>query len=278
MSKSRNYVFTINNFTTADEDQLRAFSSSEQCKYIAVGKETGEEGTPHLQCYVELSGARTLSWCKRVISSRAHFEVRRGTSDEAASYCKKDGDWWEEGKQRKRPGTRTDLNVIREAITEGKSELYIAENWFAQWVQYRRSFSAFRRLLLDTPRSWKTFVNVIWGVTGTGKTRFVYQQHRDEDIYVYPGKGWFDGYMGQRIVLFDDYRGDVPIGLMLQVLDRYPLHVPVKGGHVNWNPRRIYITSNVMPTLWYDSLDVMTLNALQRRLTRIDYIDYKIFD
>mgnify|MGYP000591172797 CR=1 FL=1 len=276
-TKSRNYVFTLNNFTPADEQTIQAFADSPQCSYVVYGRETGESGTPHLQGYAELSGARTLAWVKRAISPRAHFEVRRGSSTEASTYCKKDGDFWEKGEARVRAGTRTDLNIIRDAIKEGKSELYVAENWFAQWVQYRRSFDAYRRLLLDTPRQWKSFVNVIWGTTGTGKTRFVYQQHPDDDVWVYPGKGWFDGYLGQRVCLFDDFRGDVPISLLLQLLDRYPLHVPVKGGHVNWNPRRIYITSNVMPTLWYDSLDISTQDALQRRFNRIDFVENTLF-
>lgn len=277
--KARNYCFTLNNFNDAEHADIKEFAETAQCKYITVGEEKGEEGTPHLQGYCELSGARTLAWCKRAISSRAHFEPRRGTSTEAATYCQKDGKWWEKGTRSQPRGAagRVDLDQIRQLIDEGKSQLYIAENHFAQWVQYRRSFNAYEQLRRAQRRKWKTFVNVIWGGTGLGKTRFVYQQHRDEDVWVYPGKGWFDGYCGQPVVLFDDYRGDLDISTMLQVCDRYPMDVPIKGGHVNWCPRRIYITSNVMPALWYDNLDGESRAALFRRLDRIDAVNEAIF-
>lgn len=277
--KSRNYCFTLNNYDAASHDAIKAFADTPQCKYITVGEEKGEEGTPHLQGYVELSGARTLAWCKRAISARAHFELRRGTSEEAATYCQKDGNFWEKGTRSSPRGAsgRADLDSIRQLIDEGKSQLYIAENYFSQWVQYRRSFAAYEQLRMAKRRNWKTFVNVIWGGTGLGKTRFVYQQHKDDDIWVYPGKGWFDGYCGQPVVLFDDYRGDLDISTMLQVCDRYPMDVPIKGGHVNWCPRRIYITSNVMPQLWYDNLDAESRSALFRRFNRIDAINEAIF-
>lgn len=274
-SKARNWVFTVNNHTDEDQAQLKNFSNSEQCTYIVVGEEKGEEGTEHLQGYVELNGARTLQWCKRHVNARAHFEPRRGTGSEAATYCKKDGIFWEQGTLK--ISGRVDISEIKQHIDEGKSQLYIAENYFKQWVQYRRSFSAYEQLRRAKRRQWKSFVNVLWGGTGLGKTRFVYQQHPDEDIWVYPGKGWFDGYCGQRIVLFDDYRGDLEISTMLQVCDRYPMDVPIKGGHVNWCPRRIYITSNVMPSLWYPNIDGESRAALFRRLNRIDAINESIF-
>jgi hypothetical protein len=280
-SKSRNYVWTLNNYTPEEEKQIISCASSSQFTYVTFGRESGDEGTPHLQGYCELAGARTGSWLKRQPGfARVHYETRRGTSEEARTYCQKDGDFFEAGtaRQSRRQRSRTDLAEVKEAIDEGKSELYVAEHYFSQWVQYRRSFKAYYELRRAAKRSWKSFVNVIWGGTGLGKTRFVYQQHPDDDIWVYPGRGWFDGYSGQRIALFDDFRGDLEISTLLQVLDRYPLDVPIKGGHVNWNPRRIYITSNVMPALWYESLDGESRAALFRRLDRIDVVNENIFE
>ena len=48
----RNLVFTVNNYTEADFNRLL---SHEHFKYVIIGKEVGENGTPHLQGYAEQS-------------------------------------------------------------------------------------------------------------------------------------------------------------------------------------------------------------------------------
>jgi len=123
-------------------------------------------------------------------------------------------------------------------------------------------------------------VEVIWGKTGTGKTRYCHDVARifyDSDVWIYPGRGWFDGYTGQQVAIFDDFYGDVSIDVMLKVLDLYKLNVPVKGGFVAWNPKRIYITSNKSPTDWYNELNMNQLEALLRRFHKIEYVDENIY-
>ncbi len=59
---------------------------------------------------------------------------------------------------------------------------------------------------------------------------------------------WFDGYEGQKDVIIDDMVPDcMAVGLFLRLFDRYPMSVPIKGAFVNWNPRRVFITSNFCP-------------------------------
>lgn len=58
------------------------------------------------------------------------------------------------------------------------------------------------------------------------------------------GNVWFDGYMGQKRVVLDDYRSyHLPFNFLLRLLDRYPIQVPVKGGYVNFIPEEIIVTS-----------------------------------
>ncbi len=63
-------------------------------------KEKGENGTVHLQGYVAFSVRKSLATMKNVNGS-AHWEVRRGTHDEAKAYCMKpesrEAGPWEEG-------------------------------------------------------------------------------------------------------------------------------------------------------------------------------------
>lgn len=95
MSKgSRSWCYTINNFTEEDRNGLRAL----KCSYNVFGYERGDEGTPHLQGYVQLATQKTLSAMKKIMP-RAHLEIRKGTIDQAVDYCKKEGDFEEFGKK-----------------------------------------------------------------------------------------------------------------------------------------------------------------------------------
>lgn len=278
--KARNWCFTLNNWTENEYTALKHWcQQSQQVSYAVLGKETGEEShVEHIQGYLELNGARTLQWVKRQPGlRRAHAEPRRGSGLDAAAYCQKDGDFWQTG-QLKEPRKRSDLIEIQSHLDDGRSLKWIARNYFSKWCQYGRRFEAYVALQRSIPRQWKSWVNVIYGRSGVGKTRFVYQQHADDDVWVYPGQSWFDGYKGQPVALFDDYRGDMDISLLLRVLDRYPMVVPVKGSHQNWCPRRIYITSNLMPEMWYPDLDSETQIAFRRRLNRVDVVNESLFD
>lgn len=85
-----------------------------------------------------------------------------------------------------------------------------------------------------------------WGDTGTGKSKKAYEGLDSDQVLFIAKSGqqlWFDGYRGQRRVVFDDFRKDwCTFHYLLQLLDRYPIDVPVKGGFVPWRPGEIVIT------------------------------------
>jgi hypothetical protein len=169
------------------------------------------------------------------------------------------------------------LDSIKELIKEGKDEEYIAENFFSKWAVYRRSFQAYAALI-QVKRSWKTKCFVIWGKTGTGKTRYCHDQVMSSQFWSPGDFNWFDGYRGQPIVIIDDYRGEYPLQLLLKLLDRYPMQVPIKGGFANWNPRKVYITSNTRPSSWYLNADALSIEAMYRRFDDVTEVWEKLYD
>ena len=52
MSRLRAFVFTLNNYTDVEYDRIVYFCSDK--KYSIIGKEVGQNGTPHLQGYCSL--------------------------------------------------------------------------------------------------------------------------------------------------------------------------------------------------------------------------------
>ncbi|MFR5929940.1 MAG: hypothetical protein ACLUGI_04780 [Subdoligranulum sp.] len=72
-------------------------------------------------------------------------------------------------------------------------------------------------------------VTYIFGPTGTGKTRSVkegcgYSNCHAVSDYHHP----FDGYQGQKVMLFDEFHSSLPLNSMLQYLDGYPLELPCR--------------------------------------------------
>lgn len=96
--KSKYWCFTINNPHPDTERVLDAMGNSGLITtYLVWGREVGENGTPHLQGYVEFRSRWDLLRCQRSFMRGAHYEQRRGTPQEAAEYCKKDGQYTEHG-------------------------------------------------------------------------------------------------------------------------------------------------------------------------------------
>lgn len=267
--KTKYYCITLNNYLQADVLHFASLIEHPRVSYIVFGKE-GANNTPHLQTYIEFNNRTTLDQAKAIVSDRAHFEKRRGTAQEAADYCKKEGDYQEFGEiSQDRSGHRTDLEDLKKDLADGKSLKEISDEHFGSYMRYRRSIQSYMQLH-ETPRQFVTKVHVFWGATGTGKTKAVYEKASYQDIYTHPGGPWFDGYMGQEIALFDDFGGsEFKLTYLLKLLDRYPMKVPIKGNFVEWKPKHIYITSNKKPDDWYPNAYPEHQAALARRIHEI---------
>ena len=60
MAQSKYWCFTLNNYTDEDVDGVDAW----EYDYVIFGKEVGDNGTPHLQGYVECKTKKRLTWLK----------------------------------------------------------------------------------------------------------------------------------------------------------------------------------------------------------------------
>ncbi len=264
--------FTYNNPTHNADEMLEMLS--QQCSAAVFQKEKGKEGTEHYQGYVKfLKKTMTPS---RLLEFQAHW-LRCDAN--FAKYCQKedtriDGPWSLNtgGKQQ---GKRNDMDAVTEMIREGKTNREIAEDYPGQMVRYQQHFDRFRALYPPV-RENELQVTLFIGPPGTGKTRKAYDLY--PNIYALPvGKDlWFNAYQGQREVLIDDFSGNVGLTQLLQILDRYPVQVPTKGGFVWWCPDIIIITSNTEIDGWYKYGDrVDSLCALKRRIHNVERFGYQ---
>lgn len=113
-------------------------------------------------------------------------------------------------------------------------------------------------------------VRVLVGVPGVGKSHGIRAAY--PNVYNVPlpgndrGAAWFDGYVGQEVALFDDFYGQISYSLMLQLLDKWQVQAPVKGGFVNWVPFKIFIVSNQLPHMWGGWDAITNRDAFDRRV------------
>lgn len=272
--RSQYWVFTLNNYTEEDCKDIVALTGDESdcpLSFSIFGREVSSTGTPHLQGYIE---AKKKVRCKTVKGfttfinepfKRAHLESRKGTAEEAAAYCRKDGDYVSKGSisQPSQQGRRTDLDDIKARIDDGATDLDLFTEKFATTVRYYKAFREYRGL--RAPKSIRSVaVFALVGEPGTGKSRLVFEREPDLWINSCPTLKWFDGYSGETAVLLDDYRGGADDSTLLRLLDIYPLKVAIKGGFVPWTPARIYITSNLQPPFGHDAIAA----PLRRRIRR----------
>jgi Putative viral replication protein len=91
MVASKNWCFTLNNFTDTDVQRLDDLVATDNdVSYVLYGKETGESGIPKLEGLIVMKKRTHLSEVKRIIGSDPHLEIARRVN-RRLSYCKKQG-------------------------------------------------------------------------------------------------------------------------------------------------------------------------------------------
>lgn len=245
-------------------------------RYAVFGlEECPETKRWHGQGYVEFRRNHRLSGVKAVLDDDSvHLESRTGPRERARDYCKEDGDFREFGEWAGGKGARTDLVEVYKEMKAGASMAQLLEDHPATFMRTHRGIAVAKQLLGGHgPERPNVQVHVLWGDSGTGKTRRAVQMCKEAKVNGWwkrsNNKDWFTTYEGEQAVIFDDFVGDgIPFDKFLQYLDRYPCTVPVHGGVAAWCATFIVITSNKHPKQWY-SLDDYNMGQLKRRLTSI---------
>ncbi|AJM89740.1 replication associated protein [Mosquito circovirus] len=262
MSLIQFVCWTLNNYS---EDEYQSLIEFSEWRYIVIGREVGETGTPHLQGYGELKKRKKFAALKNLFP-RVHWEQRRASRDAAANYCKKEGRFEERGSLPKNASEKSSKEAITR-VKSGQTMRAILDDppnlsgirMCQIWLSYN-----------EPKRNFKSEVFWYYGASGTGKTKLASEQ-AGPDAYWHDGTKWFDGYDAHEHVLLDDYRGgNMKFNFLLKFLDRYPLRLEVKGGYRQLLAKKIWVTSIKHPKEIYSfsEMDEPT-EQLLRRITTI---------
>jgi len=171
-------------------------------------------------------------------------------------------------------GGRSDLKNAAALVAASSSLRPVAEQFPDVYVRNYRGLASLQQYHRK-PAQRKVEVFVLAGETGTGKSRWAYHHYGDK-LYTVPEPStqyWFDGYIDQPVVLFDDYDGAAKITQLLKWLDTYPVDLPVKGSFAAAAWTTVIITSNLTVDEWYPHAKPIHLQALKRRITRSVWLE-----
>lgn len=204
MSRGRRWVFTINNYTDADVQRLDVLGSSTRCNYLVFGFEVASTtNTRHLQGFAIFSEPHRLSQLRSHLSDRGHYELARGTSEQASLYCKKDGDFKEYGSLPRTAGSRSDLDAVvvwgrSFAVESGRppTSPEVAREFPLQYTKFNRITRTLRfcapavALQHGDLRDWqRTLKDVLMEPADDRTVRFYV------DVNGGSGKSWFSRWM-----------------------------------------------------------------------------------
>jgi len=265
-SKSRDYCYTLNNWTEDEYDKIKSI----EAQYHVIGKEIGEQGTKHLQGYIYFTNPRSFNAVKKLLL-RSHLERTAGTPEQAAAYCKKENDFEEIGKCPQQ-GKRTDVEVVREELAMGNGIRGVVKR--ATNLQQIKIAEAI--LKYEEPkRDWKPNVAWYWGLTGTGKSKQAHEVFSGTDFYrktANTGK-WWEGYDAHENVLIDDMdENNFPYKNLLDLLDRYECRVECKNGTRQFLAKNIIITASIDPHTMFQREDQSGGELLRRIDSIIHFI------
>lgn len=263
---TRNVCFTLNNYSEEEEKDIQSLD----CGYLVYGYEIGENGTPHLQGYIEFRGSKRWTTLKN-LNKRIHWESRRGSSQQAINYCKKDGKYFEKGEP-SRQGERRDLEELKNDIIEEKTTVdEITINTPNYYHLYGRTLNKIEDIALRKKyRNWMTTCDWLYGKTGAGKSHKAFENYNPDTHYVYPNdNGWWDGYSGQEIVIINEFRGQITYSELLDLIDKWPKTVKRRNREpVPFLAKHIIITSSLRPEeVYFNLAENDRLEQLLRRIT-----------
>ena len=291
-SASRKWQITINNpvdkgFT---HDRIKELLKEfKKLVYWCMSDEVGEQGTYHTHLYLASSAVIRFSMIKKRFDG-SHFEMAKGTSDQNRDYVFKEGKWVDDKKKEtnlpetheewgdcpvERQGARNDIHDLYSMIKEGMTNYQILEE-NADYMMHLDKVERVRQTLKEEQykTTWRDLeVTYIQGTTGSGKTRHVMELYGYDNVYrVTDYDHPFDGYKGEDVVLFEEFRSSLKVQDMLNYLDGYPVVLPCRYLNKVACFTKVYIASNNTLMQQYEQIQrdyTETWLAFLRRINKV---------
>lgn len=276
---SRSWMLTLK---ASDYPQQEVEEKLAQYSYIGQLEKGEETGYEHWQVYVENKTQIRFSTLKSKFPT-GHFEVRRGSKESCYDYVTKDdtalGVRIQNGEidvKEKKRGRAEELDRLRTLLLGGKplGEIILEEQSSANHLTYLRELDYQMKRRQAKGKLRDVEVSYIFGATGVGKTRMVYDLYADrpEELnvvgnYAHP----FDSYDAEECLVLDEFAGQLDFEYLLKLLDRYPIELRARYRDKTAVFTKVFILSNVPLSHCYPDVMKMRPRQWDALLRRIDH-------
>lgn len=302
LKQSRKWLVTINNPTDHGwtHDDIKSILSTVRGAsfYWCMCDEEGDEcETLHTHIFIYRKSPFTAKQIDSLFP-HMHRDTCYGTCAENRAYVLKDGDKFNKqpdghydytDKQGKRhqginysdtfyefgecpqehQGVSSSADIVVDLIRKGATNEDIIDAVSSAYKDIEK-IERVRSMYRDAEfsRTWRNLeVVYMFGKTGSGKTRSVMEQYGYDKCYrVTDYKHPFDTYDGQDVIIFEEFRGGIKHGDMLNYLDGYPLLLPCRYFNRQACYTKVFIISNVAPDDQYINVDKESRQAFYRRI------------
>lgn len=271
------WCFTLNNPTKSITDLIDLFNEW-PITYAVWQLEAGENGTPHFQGYIVFSVKQRVTSLKKLLK-KAHWEPAHGNHKQNRDYCTKEprlAPFCELGNLPERESKKTPYAALQLALKNGLTQEEYRDQFFGFFCRYPNLWQNYD-LAGIRPRNSENphFCVLIIGPAGTGKSRLA-RWLGGRSTYEHDLQQWFDGYRGERTLLFDDFGGcSISFRSFKRVVDRHPVRVQIKGTSCQLATQQTIITSNFNPDEWWkQEVTGSDLSAIFRRIDSVIYMPF----
>ena len=294
-TQARKWALVINNPLEAGLDHaaireiLRRFAPS----YFCMADEIATTETYHTHIFLLAPSPIRFSTIKNRFPT-AHIEKAYGSAKANRAYILKEGHWadtdkaetsvsgtfeeWGDLPAEKEEEAPEMFKLIQD-LRAGKSVMEIIED--NPKLAFRiREIETLRQAILEEKYSAENRaleVTYLYGASGTGKTRGIFEKHDRKSICRITDYGSrngvrFDAYHCQDVLVLEEFHSQIPISAMLNYLDIYPLTLPARYTDRIACYTKVYITSNIPIEEQYRDIQRYQMETWRAFLRRVQNV------
>ena len=294
-TQSRKWALVINNPLEAglDHAAIREILYRFSPAYFCMADEIATTGTYHTHIFL-FSPSHMRFYTVKNRFSTAHIEKAYGSAKANRAYILKEGHWadtdkaetsvsgtfeeWGDLPAEKEEEAPEMFKLIQD-LRAGKSVMEIIED--NPKLAFRiREIETLRQAILEEKYSAENRaleVTYLYGASGTGKTRGIFEKHDRKSICRitdYGGRNGvrFDAYHCQDVLVLEEFHSQIPISAMLNYLDIYPLTLPARYTDRIACYTKVYITSNIPLEEQYRDIQRYQMETWRAFLRRVQNV------
>lgn len=289
----RKVLLTINNPKEygLTHNKLCELTQQFNPKFYCLADEIGQSRTYHTHIFIYSTSPMRFSTLKKRFP-QAHIDSAYGTVIENVEYIRKSGKWADTDKaETSVEGTYEEYGVIPDEKQEDNPEM-------AEIISEIESGKSTGQIIKDHPKyalrtrnindlrdtiqgemysaiMRKITVIYIYSAEDFDSIGYIYSKHNTKDIcrvtdYGKNGHMNFDGYAGQAVIVFDNFKSQIAIENLLVYLDCYPCELPARYNNRTAAYSTVYFTSDIPPEAQYKALKGSNDRLVQKFINKID--------